>query len=514
MPDSREEVYPSAEFLVEVADAAEKLGATLRKNYPFMGASLRENPAQALWPAGNVSDEDPDVVKQLLRHATNMVDAMENLDKLLATVHPADQLAGLENVDELRKAHPGPPETENTVRGWQFEVSQALRTLRRISDIVHMAPEPNRQGDWDTIDIRELEKLKVVAEMLREAADGSTSALCVKEATEHSNNDSGARVPPSGGEMLGATPPPLYTPALVLHDKPVPDWLPQGWESSSYPAFGDTAAIRQWIAHVARGWERITPDCLEAVAKQGGPPFVVGEPIPVYPQIRDAYRLVTHLVNSKQWKSPPKKPTSEFTDYPIAAAEMQRILAWIDVCLEKPNRRGAKARKVATPEKRSWMQPELDLAIEGYKAERASNYNELARRVQAGDKGARKAAGKMFGRNVIAEALGVKSRTMVGKSPVWQGIADALDLPRKRGPSVTPATTKIGLDIASEKLAVAKGNPVEAEAIRNETLRALRRAINEVATKDKAAIQAILEKYQDGDMTDDQALGAARLYHS
>ena len=107
--------------------------------------------------------------------------------------------------DELRKAYPGPPETENTVRGWPFEVSQALRTLRRVSGIVHKAPEPDRQGNWDTIDIGEAEGLEVVAGMLRKAADDTSKTG--EAAADGGKPKPRPRSAPVGGDREGGAGP-------------------------------------------------------------------------------------------------------------------------------------------------------------------------------------------------------------------------------------------------------------------------------------------------------------------
>ncbi len=147
------------------------------------------------------------------------------------------------------------------------------------------------------------------------------------------------------------------------------------------------------------------------------------------------------------------------------------------------------------PPKRAWIQEELDSEIESYKANRASNYSELIERVEKGDKGAKQAARKIFGRNVIVLALGVKSPTMVSRSPVWQGIRDALGL----GKTTVPRK-QIGLDVAVEEHAKAECESEVDKAIRRETIGMVRNS-----TLPIPQVEATIEKLTRGDMTDDEA---------
>ena len=128
-------------------------------------------------------------------------------------------------------------------------------------------------------------------------------------------------------------------------------------------------------------------------------------------------------------------------------------------------------------------------------ARRSSDYNELVNRVQAGKKGAALAAKKMFGRNAIARELRVRSAAMVSKSPVWQGIADALNLRKSK---VTRGA-KIGLDIAIEEKAQQDSVPVIDSAIRCETIEMIESRLP------RAEAEPIVERLHRGDMTDSQA---------
>ncbi len=150
------------------------------------------------------------------------------------------------------------------------------------------------------------------------------------------------------------------------------------------------------------------------------------------------------------------------------------------------------------PSKQSWTQPDLDKAIEEYKARRSSNFHQLVECVQRGDKGAKKAAQKIFGRNAIARALGVKASAMVSKSPVWCGIAGALGLRE------AAAKKKIGLNIAMEERAVAAPVTEVDRVIRRETVGIIRQAFPDTS-QGRACAEATIEKLTRGEMTDDQA---------
>jgi len=150
----------------------------------------------------------------------------------------------------------------------------------------------------------------------------------------------------------------------------------------------------------------------------------------------------------------------------------------------------------ATPQtkKRPWTQKELDKEIEDYKAKRSHNYHELVERVAKGDKGAKKAARKMFGRNAVVRALGVKSPDMVSKSPAWRGIAKALDLEKP-----TKRPDKIGHDMAVERASEDRSVPADEAAIRRETIGLIERAMP------KKEAQATIDRLERGEMSDDEA---------
>lgn len=160
------------------------------------------------------------------------------------------------------------------------------------------------------------------------------------------------------------------------------------------------------------------------------------------------------------------------------------------------------------PTPRSWTQGQLDAAIHQYVAQRAGALKSLRDAVEAGSKGALKSAQKMFGRNEVARALGVKARAMVTDSVAWQEVAADLQLPcRSVGHLGLKRSGKIGFDKASDDKAEADGDLV-AEAVEE------REAVEDAGTEmtEKAAIahvrkhlsgyeaDAIIKNIQSGDV--------------
>ena len=148
--------------------------------------------------------------------------------------------------------------------------------------------------------------------------------------------------------------------------------------------------------------------------------------------------------------------------------------------------------------KRSWTQSDLDDEIRKYKAERSHSFSDLVDAVRRGQKGAKKSAQKLFGRNVIVRALGVKSPAPVTNSAVWQAIADELGIPRGKNRNA-PKLNKIGLDIAMEAQASHVSPQPFDSAVRGETIRLVHSSL----PADQS--EPILENLQRGKITDDQA---------
>jgi hypothetical protein len=154
-------------------------------------------------------------------------------------------------------------------------------------------------------------------------------------------------------------------------------------------------------------------------------------------------------------------------------------------------------------ELKSWTQLDLDNAIREYKAERASTYNDLLEGVKRGDPSAAKRASKIFGRNQVARALGVRSRAMVTKSPPWQQIAAELRLSKKNGRATVH---RIGMTVALEQAAVAGGESEVENVIRRETINLVEQSMPQQEA------EATIEKLHRGEMTDNQVREMVMAY--
>jgi hypothetical protein len=121
------------------------------------------------------------------------------------------------------------------------------------------------------------------------------------------------------------------------------------------------------------------------------------------------------------------------------------------------------------PALQSWTQPKLDAAIREYIAARAGALKSLTEAIQGKRPGAVESARKMFGRNEIARALRVKSRTMVTKSEAWIEIADDLHLRPDELRGIR-RKAKIGFDIAVERKAQSQEDPVLDELEKREAI--------------------------------------------
>ena len=114
---------------------------------------------------------------------------------------------------------------------------------------------------------------------------------------------------------------------------------------------------------------------------------------------------------------------------------------------------------------RSWTQHDLDNAIREYKAQRAAAYRELAEGVSKGRRKACEAARRVFGRNVIANALRCRAPAMVSKSKVWQAMRHELQLSAK-----VTRCHRIGLEVAVERITKSQNltKQVEVDEVRKQ----------------------------------------------
>lgn len=202
------------------------------------------------------------------------------------------------------------------------------------------------------------------------------------------------------------------------------------------------------------------------------------------------------------------------------------VRGWLLASDATSTRIGADAKQDlpdGTPGYRSWTQIDLDSAIRTYKADRAAAYSDLCEAVKSNRPGLKKKAREIWGRNAIARALGVKSKSMVSKSPAWIAIAQDLGLPLNRnrralGTRHTQRSGKVGYDIAVEEKSAKSAKksddtPVEKPsetAERQETIRRINtlansgRSANEKISNQSAA-EALLKSLQRGECTDAQA---------
>lgn len=94
-------------------------------------------------------------------------------------------------------------------------------------------------------------------------------------------------------------------------------------------------------------------------------------------------------------------------------------------------------KKTSSAPKRSWTAIQLEQAIQEYRAQRASTIQEFLSVLDDPNASRYKKqathnnAVKLFGRNAIARALGVKSPKMVGETTAWKALAGILRLPKK-----------------------------------------------------------------------------------
>jgi hypothetical protein len=252
----------------------------------------------------------------------------------------------------------------------------------------------------------------------------------------------------------------------------------------------------------------------------------------VLKHIKDDFdKLQDKLAEVASQDNPPKlKDVYLFWDMSFCAT--LRAMASIRPALKAHSRVQAatelpKPKASAVPPKRSWTQADLDDAIRTYKAKRAASFEQYVSLLDdpatpAGRKRRiRKEAAAMFGRNVIAKALGVKSAKMVSQSQPWVRIAEALGLPRRSARTAIPGKpkTRIGEEIAAERASMAATDTDEYAAAdaallraeREETLRQIRMLAESELRDAKPQAKALFDRYEAGEMTDEQVRQTVEL---
>ncbi len=167
--------------------------------------------------------------------------------------------------------------------------------------------------------------------------------------------------------------------------------------------------------------------------------------------------------------------------------------------------RGGPAEETKPTKKgRRWTKGEADKAIVDYVMVRQGDYEFLAKAVAAGEKDAKRISRDTFGRNVIADKLGMAQGT-VSASRTWQELKKRLKLglePRRS--AGVPKRKRIGADIAVEEISEANSKSASDMNIEKEIIDRIRRA--GTGEDYNRAADLLIHKLQSGEITTDQAL--------
>jgi hypothetical protein len=110
---------------------------------------------------------------------------------------------------------------------------------------------------------------------------------------------------------------------------PGAEWLPNGWESDTYPIFDNIESVRQWLHYEM---QRAEESDGHPGDENGCPPGGIPGVDLFY--VRDAYRLVEHLEKKRKWTSVPREPERRYTstvgDYREVATELRKVLGWVN----------------------------------------------------------------------------------------------------------------------------------------------------------------------------------------
>jgi hypothetical protein len=271
--------------------------------------------------------------------------------------------------------------------------------------------------------------------------------------------------------------------------KTVAHYLPPEWEGyepfepvDTLPALADWLAFQLWMVN---GRELEGENAKVAALQEASQ------------VIRNAFRLL-------DWLGVKDRPDQQLTadDIETATKQLDQLEQWIRQ-KHKPSR-VVPVKRDQSVRMRSWTQGDLNDAIRKYKAQRASTYPALVDAVKKGRPGAISAARKMFGRNAIAKKLSVRAPAMVSNSEAWREIASELQLDKKNNAGRPRKRT--GLDDAVAESSEASSDSAFDEAVRNETLRLIQRALpREVA-------EALSNQLSIGTTSDDKARQIIEAY--
>lgn len=174
--------------------------------------------------------------------------------------------------------------------------------------------------------------------------------------------------------------------------------------------------------------------------------------------------------------------------------------------------------------KRSWTASELNEAIREYRAKRASTIEQFTSILEnpnattSQKNRIRQNARKLFGRNAIARALGVKSPRMVGESSAWKALAGMLELPRKKDdptrrssrqtshtdtPDI-PVTPRSAQTPYEADDATIPADVLDMQQDRDQTLKSIRKLATSGSGANRDQAQSLFDAYEQGVMTDEQ----------
>lgn len=194
-----------------------------------------------------------------------------------------------------------------------------------------------------------------------------------------------------------------------------------------------------------------------------------------------------------------------------------------------PTQTGSSSKPKATTQsetvvQRPWTAGELDEAIREYRAKRASTIEHFVSILEnpnattSQTNRIRQNARKLFGRNAIARALGVKSPRMVGESRAWKALAGIFELSRKKDDPTRQSYRQTDhTDIPDIQLTPRSAHkPYEADDAsipadvlgmqqeRDQTLKSIRKLATSGGNGTREQAKSILDAYNNDEMTDEQ----------
>jgi hypothetical protein len=247
-----------------------------------------------------------------------------------------------------------------------------------------------------------------------------------------------------------------------------------------------------------------------------------GETLLGYPDIIHAAWIALRDLACRLDVAPAGPEPTNVQDPRSCRAALDQVIAWCwdqekrSAAQEPPpqltgSQEGQDLGAAATPpaaskKKKEWTQQEVDKAIKQLRAGMGATYYDLVENVRRGLPGAEKEAKKLYGRNALARRLGLRSRALVSKSPVWQDIAKELKL-RHKGEETKRigGRRRMGYEMAVGEKAEEVGDTTSSRVIRKETVSLIRNNL----PADQAA--EIISKLETGQISDERARAIVRF---